>query len=234
MYRKILLYLIFCCASIPDGIAQQIRGLIQDRESKQGLANAQILNVYDNSTAYTDSTGHFTINARKGELVEVRCAGYNKVSVRLTNGDLPQFFKLYLDKVTILNTDRFASSGLTPFQIDSIKNHELYKNVLEYRRLSTFQMVESPFTAAADKKKWDFQDSYALFEQEKYIDYMFNEALVKQITGLEGTDLQRYMKLYRPSYEALRSLTQYDYYSYIRTSAERYRRNRPATPRNAN
>lgn len=102
--------------------------------------------------------------------------------------------------------------------------------------MSTFQQIESPFTALSrsNKEKWRFQESYAMFEQEKYIDFTFNENLIKQLTGLEGAELARYMKRYRPGYEALRGMSLYDYYNYIKRTAERFRRmDKPATPRNS-
>jgi hypothetical protein len=234
-YTAFLLSVFFCCTfSMTRG--QQITGVVQDRESKTPLANVQLSNIYNGSTIFTDSLGRFTIAANRGELVEIRYAGYTAQSIRLSRGHIPLYFKIYLDRIAVLNPDRYASSGLNAYQIDSIKNRELYGHVLDFRRLTTFEAIESPFSALSksNNEKWRFQESYAMFEQEKYIDYTFNESLVTQITGLEGAELQRYMKLYRPGYEALRSMSLYDYYSYIRASAERFkRRGKPATPRNS-
>lgn len=149
---------------------------------------------------------------------------------------MPPFFKIYLDKLAVLNTDRFASSGLNEYQIDSVKNYELYRTTLDYPRMTAFEQMESPFTALSrsNQLKWKFQESYAMFEREKYIDFSFNESLVKQITGLEGEDLQRYMRFYRPSYEQLRSMSQYDYYSYIRITGAHFQQLlKRGSPRNS-
>lgn len=227
--------LILCCTFFTSR-AQQITGVIQDRESKTPLANVQLNNIYNGRTIFTDSQGRFSIAADRGQLVEIRYAGYSAQSIRLSQGHIPPYFKIYLDKIAVLNPDRYASSGLSEYQIDSIKNRELYGHVLDFRRLTTFEAIESPFSALSksNNQKWRFQEDYAMFEREKYIDYTFNETLVKQITGLEGEELQRYMKRYRPGYEALRSMTLYDYYSYIRTTAERFKRyGKPSTPRNS-
>ncbi|HTN16050.1 MAG TPA: hypothetical protein VL092_00105 [Chitinophagaceae bacterium] len=228
-----LVSLIFCCTFFTSR-AQQINGVIQDRESKTPLANVQLSNVYNGKTVFTDSLGHFTIAADRGQLIEIRYAGYSAESIRLSRGTIPPYFKIYLDKIAVLNPDRYASSGLSEYQIDSIKNRELYGHVLDFRRLTAFESIESPFSALSksNNEKWRFQESYAMFEQEKYIDYTFNETLVKQITGLEDGELQRYMKRYRPSYEALRSMSLYDFYSYIRATAERFK-HKPPTPRNS-
>jgi hypothetical protein len=216
--------------------AQQIKGVVQSRLEKNALQNVQLVNIYSGKTSFTDSAGYFVIEANKGELIEVRVAGYLTARFRLSQGHVPPFFKIYLDKLVILNTDRFASSGLTQYQIDSVKSHELYRTALDYPRMSAFQQIESPFTALSrsNQQKWKFQESYAMFEREKYIDFTFNENLIRQITGLEGDDLARYMKYYRPSYEQLRNMNQYDFFSYIRQSGEYYRRiSKPTAPRNS-
>lgn len=235
MYKHLtLLFIIVTCYN--PLFAQQIKGVIQDREEKTPLANVELLNVYNNNTAHTDGAGNFMIKADRGELIEIRCAGYNVTRFRLSKGNVPSFFKLYLDKEVILNTDKYASSDLTQFQIDSIKSHELYRPALDYARMSTFEQMESPFTALSksNKDKWRFQESYAMFEREKFIDFTFNEELVKKMTGLEGADLARYMKRYRPSYEALRNMSLYDYYTYIKQTAERFKKtSKPEHPRNS-
>lgn len=235
MHKHLILYIFFMCC-VSNVFAQQIKGAVQDRESKTALANAQLVNIYDNSLVFTDSNGAFTINAKKGELLEVRLAGYKITRFRISQGHVPSYFKIYLDKMVVLDTDRFAHSNLTQYQIDSIKNHELYRSALDYPRMTTFEQIESPFTALSrsNQMKWKFQESYAMFEREKFIDFTFNENLVKELTGLEGDDLKKYMKRFRPSYEALRNMSLYDYYSYIRYTAERYRRtSKPNSPRNS-
>ncbi len=230
----ILLFLI--CLANTQAFAQQIKGVVQDRDEKTPLSNVQLVNIYNNKTTFTDSFGNFTIAARQGELIEIRFAGYNITRFRLSQGHVPPYFKIYLDKIVILNPDRYASSGLTKYQIDSIYSHELYSPALDYHKMSAFEQIESPFTALSrsNQEKWRFQESYAMFEREKYIDFTFNENLIKQITGLEGEELARYMKRYRPGYELLRSMSQYDYYMYIRQTAERFKRmGKPGTPRNS-
>lgn len=218
--------------------AQTIKGMVADREQKTALANVQLVNIFNEKICFTDSDGHFTIEANKGELVEVRAAGYHTTRFRISKGHVPPFFKLYLDKILLFDTNRFANSDLTAYQIDSIKSSELYSEALRYPKMSTFEQIESPFTALSrsNQMKWKFQEHYALFEREKFIDFTFNEQLIQQITGLEGEDLQRYMKRYRPSYESLRSMSMYDFYTYIRITGDRFKKNgkgRPTAPRNS-
>lgn len=237
MFKKaFIIIFLFALGSNTNMFAQQIKGVVQDRDEKAPLKNVQLFNIYSNDSVYTDSAGSFEIAAQKGELIEVRSEGYNVAVFRLSQGIIPTYFKIYLDKTVVLNTDPFASGKYNQYQIDSIKSHELYKTYLDYPRMSAFEQIESPFTALSrsNQEKWAFQDSYNQNERERYIDFTFNEKLVNELTGLEGEELARYMKRYRPSYEALRSMSLYDYYTFIRQTAERFRRmGKPTHPRNS-
>jgi hypothetical protein len=213
--------------------AQVIIGEVQDRTLKQPLVNVQLKNVYNNETVYSDSSGKFVIHAQKSELIEVRMAGYRLARIRISEGVIPPYFKLYLDKINILDTNKYASSNLTAYQIDSLENVQLYKAALNFPKMSAAEKFESPFSAFSkhNQMSWKFQENFAEFEKEKFINFSFNADLVSELTGLEGDQLNKYMKRFRPSYEMLRHMTTYEFYNYIKVSAERFRKtfqpNRP-------
>jgi len=217
-------------------MAQNIKGTVAERIEHKAINGVQLLNIHNGAQIFTDSNGSFSIKAAQGELIELHCPGYQTTRFRVPKGNVPPFFKIYLDEVVKLNKDKYASSGFSQYQIDSIENAELYRTTLGFPKMSAFEKIESPFSALSksNRLKWAFQESYAYFEQEKFIDFTFNENLVKQLTGLEGEELQRYMKFYRPSYDALRKMNQYEYFNYIKVTGERYRklRSRPQ-PRNS-
>ena len=66
-----------------------------------------------------------------------------------------------------------------------------------------------------------FQSRMILEEQQKFIDSRFTKSLVRQITGLNERDLERFMKLWRPPYELVAFSEEYQYYQYI-LDASRY------------
>ena len=65
------------------------------------------------------------------------------------------------------------------------------------------------------------QDSLENREQEKFVDSRFTKALVRQITRFNDRDLERFMKLWRPSYELVAFSEEYQFYQYI-LDASRY------------
>jgi hypothetical protein len=60
-----------------------------------------------------------------------------------------------------------------------------------------------------------FQNRLVKEEQEKFVDSRFNKSLVKQITGLQDQELERFMRLWRPSYELIAISEDYQFYQYI-------------------
>jgi hypothetical protein len=60
-------------------------------------------------------------------------------------------------------------------------------------------------------------------EAEKFVNYRFNKNLVKNLTGLEGMDLDRFMIVYRPSYEFTAATPEYQFYQYILDASRLYR-----------
>lgn len=98
MYKFLSLIFLFLCSVNEPLFAQQIKGLVQGRDEKNPLANVQLVNVYNNHTVFTDSLGNFTINASRGELIEIRYAGYNLTRFRISKGNVPSFLKFILIK----------------------------------------------------------------------------------------------------------------------------------------
>lgn len=216
--------------------AQQIQGIVLDRSSNKALANVQFKNIFQNLIVYSDSLGHFSIAASKGELIEVRKAGFRQSSFRISMGKIAPYFKIILDEIIVFDTNRYAHSTLNAYQIDSIKSRNMFSEALNFPKLSFGEQLESPFSALSKHNQmiWKFQDHYNLFEREKFIDFNFNATIVEKNTGLKGDDLQLYMRLNRPSYEMLRQMSQYDFYQYIRKSALRFQQHQNNQPRNSN
>ncbi len=68
-----------------------------------------------------------------------------------------------------------------------------------------------------------FQKRLIAEEQEKYIDYKFNNGLLKRATGLTGALLDKYKMIYRPSYELLVTATELEFYEYILNTADKFK-----------
>lgn len=134
------------------------------------------------------------------------------------------------------------------YRQDSIQNREDYAKIFNYERPgikvnSPGQFTGTPVAAGFDldalidifnfKKRRSmasFQRRLIQQEQDKYVDHRFSKALVRRLTGLDSTELDKFMMIYRPPYEFTALLGDYDFQKYIKDSFERYKKGLPPLP----
>jgi hypothetical protein len=231
MHRHIQ-HFIFIFLFIGDVHAQVIKGDVSEINLSKPLGNVTIVNVHTDSNVITDSNGRFAMAAEKGHLIEFRKIGYKTVRIRVPAGTAPSYYKIILQKGPIeLEQFDIAAKG-HDYKKDSLSYYELYKNALEFPELTGLDAIQHPFSALSKKNQriWAFQKEYASFEREKFIDYTFNEKVVKNLTGFQGDSVQIYLKKYRPSYDAIRSMNDYQFYKYVKESVENFREGRKYRP----
>jgi hypothetical protein len=219
-------FYLFCFMSILlclQAQGQPIKGQVIDMTEKKPIPDVSITDVRNTLSTASNGEGNFTLYASKGQLIELKKPGYKTLRVRIPEGTIPPFFKLGLERQ---KSD--AVQGNVPpkdYHEDSIKYATLYKHELEFPKMSGLDMIQHPFSAMSkhNREIWAFQDNYSWFQQEKYINYTFNDKLVNSITGLTGDSLQIYMHTFRPSYDRLRNMNEYSFYTYIRETAVIFR-----------
>ena len=74
-----------------------------------------------------------------------------------------------------------------------------------------------------------FQERLIKEEQDRYIDYRFNETIIEKLTSLEkGEKMRRFMEKYRPEYEWLTTVLDIELYMYIQAAAHNFNYTGPA------
>lgn len=205
--------------------AQQINGVVSDIQTRQPLGEVFIENIHTGHTIMTDSAGVFSAGVAKGQLIEFRKAGYKTERMRIPEGILPPFFKIFLEKTAIQLPEYVVQERGFDWKKDSLHYYETYKHVLNVPQFSTLDAIQHPFSALSKRNRqiWAFQREYNWFEQEKYVDYTFNARIVGNLTGLKGDSVRTYLRMFRPTYEQLRQMREYDFFTYIRRSVQQFR-----------
>lgn len=218
-------FLFLFLLAVNPGHTQTIAGVILDGTTNQPVTNVTVENVYTNTGITDDSFGHFIINAEPGQLISFHKLGYKTVRVRIP-ATAPPYYKIVMSAGAFELNEIEVRDRYRNYKADSLRNYQLYKPELDFPTMSALDMINHPFSALSKKNRriWAFQKDYSYWEQEKFIDYAFNENLITHITGLKGDSLLRYQMNYRPSYELLRQMKEYDYYRYIRETAALFRR----------
>jgi hypothetical protein len=219
---KLLLLLVSQAGSL---YGQTINGIVADADTKYPIQGVEIYNVHASIRLSTDSTGTFVMPAGHDELVEFRKIGYKTARLRIPKGYIPPYFKILLHLGYNPLDNAVAARNEYNFRDDSITYHNLFKHELEFEKLSLVQSIKHPFSALSKRNRqiWQFQDNFDAFQKEKYVDHVFNEKMVAKFTGLTGNNLKRYMILYRPTYEMVKSMSEYSFYSFVRRTANTYR-----------
>lgn len=214
----LLLFLIFCKVIHLD--AQTIiHGEVRDLLTGNILENVNIKNIFSQRGMTIKSDGQFSIEVKKGELLEFSKIGFQTVRVRIQSEKEPDFYKIVMDKVPITLREVDIRGKPLDFKKDSIRYRETYNIVMSKQRKDDIDMRSMPLAMLSKKNRqeWAFQKMYDKWEEEKYIDYVFNDKLVKRITYLDNEDLKRFMDYYRPSYDFLRNVSEYEYLDYIKS-----------------
>lgn len=222
---KRLLLVLFLWALLPVAQAQQITGVVVEGQDGKPLGYVSVENEFTSQGLVTDSSGHFAIHAGKGEVVAFRKLGYRTARLRVPQGAAPPFYKIVMQKGAFELQEVEVRDRYRNFKIDSQRNYERYKETLEFPTMSAIDVISHPFSALSktSRKKWAFQKGYTYWESQKYVDYAFNEHLITRLTGLKGDSLKNYQRAYRPTYEQLRAMSEYEFYEYIRNTAAAWR-----------
>jgi len=114
------------------------------------------------------------------------------------------------------------------YQMDSLENREAYSKLFG-REKPTLRSTYEPGGAAGldldeligifrfrkNKQDQAFKKMLIEQEQERYVDYRFSSNTVSRVTGLKGEALEKYRKLYRPSYFFVVNSSLAQFYEYI-------------------
>ena len=175
---------------------------------------------------YTDSIGRYGINVEKDDSISFTYRGKSTNYFPVKQINYPAGFDVALQ---IIVQDRYQTLREVvvvgkSYRQDSIENRERYRKIFEYGpgglQLTSSGYLDpnsliSAFSFRKNKVMRSFQNRLLLEEQEKFVDSRFTKSLVRQITGFNDRDLERFMKLWRPPYELVAFTEEYLFYQYI-------------------
>jgi hypothetical protein len=219
-----LLILLLCIPA--SAFALIMKGKVYDLKTGNGLANVSILNTFSEINIITDNTGEFSLEVEKGHLIEFKRIGYKIVRIRVNAGELP-YYSIAMTEGAI-DLDEVEIRG-NNYKTDSIEKRETYKWAIEHYRLDGLDVIQHPFDALSKKNRqiWAFQKRYEYFEQEKFIDFVFNERLIRKVSGMQdSTAIALYRRYYRPSYMQIKLWSEYEFLKYIKETAILFQKRR--------
>ena len=100
------------------------------------------------------------------------------------------------------------------YRLDSLRNRQDYAKIFNYQK-PTLKTVTPQYGAAVgfdldeiinmfrvkrNRSMASFQRRLLMEEQDKYVEFRFNKALVRRLTLLDGAELDSFMRVFKPSY----------------------------------
>lgn len=216
------------------GIAQRISGIVTDGGGAP-ISDVAISNIHSGESLLAGTDGKFSIGAKTGQLVEFHKIGFKTARVRIGAGPLPPYYRIVLEPGVQELQEVEVRNRFRDFKHDSMYYRELFKKQLESPVVTGWRAFQSPFSALSKSNQnlIRFKEEYEWLEHEKYVNYTFNEKLIAQLTGLKGDSVKQYMRRYRPSYEMLRAMPEYDFFYYVKHTVEIWREHQRFGPNNS-
>ena len=223
-FIQIFMFSLLTLANLWAHAQINIKGEVRDMANNSLMENVNIKNIYTQQGLTVQSDGQFAIPVKKGELLEFTKVGYQTVRVRILSEKEPEFYKIIMNKTPIELREVDIRGKPLDYKKDSIRYRKTYDIVMRKEHKDDVDMRSMPLAMLSKKNRqeWAFQEMYAQWEQEKYIDFVFNDKLVNRITYLQDEDLKTFMRLYRPQYEFLRNVSEYEYLDYIKSCYYHY------------
>ena len=216
---------------LPGAYAQNImKGRVQESENKLPILGVYIVNIHTNKAVMTDSSGNFELEVFPDNQVEIQKITYKTIKLRVPKSTLAGFYVLDMDYDSgDIDQDSlmYYINKKPDFFTEREKNAEMYRVYLNHYRKEDLNPLANPFDFISKRNKqiWAFQKAFDYWEKEKFIDFVFNDKLILQVTDLNEEALAEFKRLYRPTYEMIKSFqSDYDYYLYIKMSSQYFLR----------
>ena len=228
---RLLFIILIINASLPANGQIWLTGKVYD-STRMVTIPAVKVTTKKGVITYTDSIGRYGISVEKDDSVSFTYRGKSTNYFPVKQINYPAGFDVSLQ---IVVQDRYQTLREVvvvgkSYRQDSLENRERYRKIFEFES-SGLQITSSgyldpnsligAFKFRKNKVMRSFQNRLVIEEQQKFIDSRFTKNLVRQITGLNDRDLERFMKLWRPPYELVAFSEEYQYHQYI-LDASRY------------
>ena len=227
----IILFGITCLQSFAQ--LKFTEGLVFDAVTKERIAVVNIVNLRTGQSMYNNLNGVFKVAAEPGDLLVFSKMEYFNDTIRVAN-DLAKVVYLNRSGITLRQVNIYDTL-LSPRSIMA-KNRSQYskvygtlanKDLLSFSGGSVGLSIDALYNifSAEGRNAKHLRDVLEFDYKQNTVDYRFSKAFVGRITGLHGTQLDDFMRKYRPGYYFITYASEYELISSIRANLKRYKRN---------
>jgi len=238
-----ILFAVLLCFGFAAGAKSQltVTGTVYDSTKTIPIKDVTVKSS-SGTFAITDSAGRYTIVTSDRDSLTFIYQG--KPTAKFSVKQIPNIggfdISLYVRVAEKFKTLKEVKVYAKNYRQDSIANREEYAKIFNYQKPTIRSSVDAGTGAAGadlnelinvfrfkrNRQLRKLQERLVEQEKETYVNYRFNKTTVRRITKLDGTDLEEFMKLYRPGFEFTQTSTVVEFYQYILNASYDFKLNK--------
>ena len=238
IYIILLLFASVITTSAANAQTYQIRGIVYDSSRSYPMEAVSVLSTSGKGTI-TNAEGYYEIEVTERDSIWFSYLNKPTIKFPVLKIINPMQFDIALHvNVPVLKEVKIRPRN---YRLDSISNRIDYAKIFNYQKpklkstMSNYgagvgfdlNEIINAFRFKRNRNLAAFQKRLLTQEQDKYIDFRFNKALVRRLTQLEGNELDSFMHVFRPSYLFTQLSGDYEFQQYIRESYARFKKGLP-------
>ena len=212
---------------------KQIQGIVFDKSTNERIARVLVINLNTKANTYNNIKGEFTMTVQLNDRLVFSKTGYFSDTVKVAAfQSIPVYLKrssIALREVTVKDTVLSPEKQLeaTKREFNRAYGALANKDLLSIGSNGAGIGIDAIWNMLsrqgrnATKLRGVIERDY----RTRVIDERFNPLTVGTITGLKGDQLTSFMYRYRPDYNLVVWMSDYDFISYIKSCYNRFRRN---------
>ena len=201
-----------------------VNGTVYDRSRYFAMPGVSVMGTSGQGTM-TDSTGQYHIRVHPKDSIYFSYLG--RATVKFPVKSIATNYPMDISLAVTIDSLPLVVVRPKAYRYDSLENRDEYRKVFDYEPegvvgpsgsgMGVGVNLDMLFGARRNRQMLSLQRRLIEEEQDKYVDYRFNRVLVRKITGLEGPQLDAFMRLYRPTYDFIKNCeNDYEFYKYIK------------------
>lgn len=213
--RSLILIGLLWCSNMVFAQQKMVTGFLRDSVTHQPIVLASVTNSTTKKTVMTSNTGRFRIVLSSNDVLAFAAVGYYFDTIQYARNYLvADTLELQLSPLSRdLGNVTVTARGMNQYQRDSMERR---RNILQDMGNYTIPAISAGNSGAGiafnisrfsryEKNKRKAFAFYEALEKDSYINYRFDQTLVKKFTGFKDDTLQEFMQQHRPGYEWLRA-----------------------------
>ena len=223
MRSYLIIILLLICSAVQ---AQQVDGVIFDKETSEPIADVTIVNKRTQFVTTSSEVGKFTVNATMGDTIIFSHTAYKPTALVIGFAFGRQYKTIIMEeamhrlKETVINGSKYQQDSA---RMRDEFNHDATRPIGKIKMyMSNGFVAEGVISKLVgnltgyNKKQKKFQNQFLTNEQQGFIDTRYNIGVVSYVTPLKADTAALFINTYPMPYDFARAASDLEIKAWIR------------------